>query len=137
MSVAGLRYALTVPQLNASERLLFIVLADRADKDGQCFPSQAWMAKKTDLSLRTVVRSLKSLEAKGHLARQRRSSVSGRSTDLLTLRLPSVGAKLARRLVPNVSTIPTSPYGVGKKEKKAEDKEGGSARMRLVHGGRS
>jgi DNA-binding transcriptional MocR family regulator len=118
MSVAGLRYALTVPKLTSSERLLFVMLADRADKNGNCFPSQEWMAKRTGLSLRTVVRAMKGLVEKGHMARQKRNSAAGRSSDLLTLRLPSPSAKLASTNVPNSMTIPSSPYGVDKKGRK-------------------
>ena len=119
MSIQGIRYALAVPGLNASERLVFTILADRADKDGNCFPSQAWIAKHTGLSIRTVIRSLKGLEKLGHIDRKKRSCAAGRTSDFIALRLPTQGAKMAGTKVPNRQTIPTSPYGVGKREEKS------------------
>lgn len=117
MSMQAIRYALTVPKLNASERLLFIVLADRADSNGACFPSQEWMAKRTGLSIRTIIRSLKFLEQAGHIERNRRFNAAGRTSDTITLRLPIQHAKKSPTKVPNVQSIPSSPYGVDKKGK--------------------
>mgnify|MGYP003441829958 CR=1 FL=1 len=136
MSIAGIRYALTVPKLSASERLIFIILADRADKMGRCYPSQAWIAKRTGISIRTIIRALRSLEAKGHIERENRFSASGRTSDFIHLRLPSQGDKMAPTKVPNRQTIPTSPYGVGIKEEKGAIQQAQSGSLKLINGGR-
>jgi DNA-binding transcriptional MocR family regulator len=129
MSIAAIRYALTVPKLNASERLLFILLADRADKDGECFPSQSWMSKRAGLSISTVVRSLKGLEAKGHLTRKKRSNAAGRTSDLIVLRVPTQNVKMTRTPPSNRSTIPSSPYGVDKKGKEGGFRDGATGEV--------
>lgn len=127
MSVAGLRYALTVPKLTSSERLLFIVIAD-AVKGDATFASQAWFAKRTGLCLRTVRSAMKGLEAKGHIERKPRYSEGQRTSDLIVARLPSRGEKLpaksAARKRQNVPSNPYSPYGVVEEKEKRARQDG-------------
>lgn len=116
MSIAGLRYALTVPKLTSSERLLFIIIAD-AVKGEVCWPSQGWLAKRSGLCVRTVRTSLEGLETKGHIVRDKRILDGKRTTDMIRANLPESrpkqAAKSAGRKLQKVPSNPTSPYGVG------------------------
>lgn len=142
MSIVGLRYALTVPKLNSSERLLFLILADAADKDGKCFPSQKWLAKRSGLSISTIIRSLNGLEDKGHLEREARYKDGSRTSDLFILRLPVKGVKMTPPLLSNRLSNPSSPYGVGEGKKEAPNGAGypecaGRPTLRSITGGRA
>ena len=50
----------------AMEKLIYMLLARYADKDGKCFPSQEKLCKITGIKdYRTIVKYLKQLEEKG------------------------------------------------------------------------
>ena len=142
MSVEGLRYALTVPKLTSSERLLFIILADAANKQNTCFPSQKWLGKRSGLSIRTIIRALQGLEAKGHLEREERYIEGSRTSDLYHLRLPLKGAKMSPPPLTNSMSNPYSPYGVVEGKKEAPSGAGlargaGRPALRSITGGRA
>lgn len=62
------------------------VLAERADLQGRCFPSQATIAEDANVSPRTVRSALKELEECGWITRQHRQRRDGsRSSDLITI----------------------------------------------------
>lgn len=140
MSFPAIRFALDFPKLNASERLTLLLLADRASKSGHCFPSQAYLADRSGLGLRTVTRSLKGLEEKGAIKRTKRSSKAGRTSDDYLILMPRQHAKLAGtqhaksadRFTPNSMTIPTCPNGLGKEEEETL----ASRKLTLIVGGR-
>lgn len=69
------------------EKLVLICLADAAnDEDWKCWPSQRHVANKTGYSIATIKRSMKSLEASGHVVRQHRLRNDGtRTSDVYTL----------------------------------------------------
>lgn len=70
----------------STEKFVLVVLADYADEEGSCFPGQKRIAEKVGGSERTVRRSLKSLEARGLIRRERRSRGDGsRSSDRYVL----------------------------------------------------
>lgn len=124
MSFNAIRFALDFPGLVSSERFVLIVLGDRANKSGHCFPSQAYLAERTGLSVRTVRQALNGLEGKGAIKRSKRFDQGGRTSDdylLLLRRVPaksaaSVPANDAATPRQNVPTIPTCPYGLGIRE---------------------
>ena len=58
--------------LNSTEKLVALALADHADDRGVCWPGQVGIAKKCGMSDRTVIRSIKSLENKNILKVERR-----------------------------------------------------------------
>lgn len=63
--------------LSASEKLVLLALADRADNKGRnCWPSVSTLAESTSQTDRTVRRALSSLEQKGHLTRKHREGTS-------------------------------------------------------------
>jgi DNA-binding transcriptional MocR family regulator len=74
-----------------------MMLAEMADKSGECFPSVDFIADRTRLSPRTVIRKLKELEADGLIGRTRRTTALGyRTSDLIRLFLGdhlAVGSK--------------------------------------------
>lgn len=112
MSFAGLKYAITVPRLTGSERLVFIFIADSVNKYNVCFPSQAWLSKKTGLCIRTVRAALLGLEGAGHIERKKRMKDGKRTSDLIHAILPKPAAKSAGRKGQKVPSNPISPYGV-------------------------
>lgn len=127
MSFASITYAMTVPDLSSSERLVFIYIAD-AERNGCCFPSQSWFAKRTGLCIRTVRSALEGLERKGHIEREIRYVEGKRTTDMIHARLPQKSKKLpaksAARNLQKVPSNPSSPYGVGDKGEKGPSREG-------------
>lgn len=89
MSVQAITAAFAVQGVSPSEKLLLLALANYADADGECWPSQTTLTFDTGLSERTIRTALASLEASGLLSRQRRNRPNGsRTSDLITLTLP-------------------------------------------------
>lgn len=97
-------YAQTVETSGA--KFVLVALADFADQEWSCFPSQERLAAMTGQSVRTVRRQLVALEEAGLLTRQvRRDSAGQRTTDRYYL-LPD---KMTGREVnqPDIHDIPT------------------------------
>lgn len=86
MSVRALTLAFAARKLSPAEKLVLLALADFADDQMRCWPSQEKIADITELSARTVWASLKELEARRMLSRVSRKRADGtRSTDVFTL----------------------------------------------------
>lgn len=64
--------ALYDTRLDASAKLVLMVLGSRTNKDGACWPAVETVAREASLSVRTVKRSLQLLEEAGWIARVRR-----------------------------------------------------------------
>lgn len=62
---------------NTLEKLVYIVLVDHTDDNGQCFPSVATIAAEAMCGERSVYTALKSLEAKGLITREPRYAANG------------------------------------------------------------
>lgn len=73
-----------------SEVLVLLALADQANDEGLCWPSQEKLAPKARQSVSTLRRSLRSLEKMGLLTTITRSSTRGRRSNLYLLH---IGAK--------------------------------------------
>lgn len=73
-----------------SEALVLLALADQANDEGLCWPSQEKLAPKARQSVSTLRRSLRSLEKMGLLTTITRSSTRGRRSNLYLLH---IGAK--------------------------------------------
>lgn len=86
--------------LGPSETLVLLALADAADDDGFCWPSQATLARKSRQTDRNVRRILNRLEGMGLLHIEARSSTHGRRSNLYYL---NVGFSLESRQEDNLS----------------------------------
>lgn len=71
-------WAMEVDTPDALSKWLLVVLADHANEDNICWPSQATLAKRTSMSRRTVNTKLSQLEEAGLISRQ--SGYEGKST---------------------------------------------------------
>ena len=82
-----------------SEALVLLALADQANDEGLCWPSQEKLAPKARQSVSTLRRSLRSLEKMGLLTTITRSSTRGRRSNLYLLHIgarPDLSMKSAR-----------------------------------------
>lgn len=61
-------------------KLVFLALADRADDQGHCYPSQKDLAKKSTMTVRSVQTHLKWLEDEGYIERTERRRNDGYRT---------------------------------------------------------
>src|SRR5215216_163282 len=76
-------------ELTAIERAVLLALADHADQDGRCFPSQQRLATFAGTGERSVRRALKRLEDVDLVRRSARFDSRGhRSSDLIELLYP-------------------------------------------------
>ena len=86
MSVQAITAAFAVQGLAPSEKLTLLALANYADQDGRCWPSQVTLSHDTGLSERTIWSALKKLEDAGLLERVKRRRQDGyRTSDRFTL----------------------------------------------------
>jgi len=77
MSARAITWAWEQTTTSSGQRLVLIALADRADDEGHCWPSAAWLARKCGLNERSVRRHLVTLEDQGLLQRERRHRANG------------------------------------------------------------
>lgn len=86
MSLKAMTCAMALRGVTASEKLLLLALANYADENMTCFPSQKRLADDACLSQRTVLNLLADLEARRMISRARRHRPDGsRSSDSITL----------------------------------------------------
>lgn len=117
MSVRAIRWAMEQTAGSAGAKAVLVVLADYADDDGCAFPSQAAMAARAEMGVRTLRRHLEQLEGSGLVKRERRVGVDGeRSSDGYQLALHvsaemSLPARLAADLPAKLAPSPTGQIG--------------------------
>lgn len=86
MSVEAITWAFKVDAEDSSAKLVLISIADYADEDWRCWPSQKKIAQRCNMSIRAVRSALGRLETMGFLRREIRSRADGgRTTDLHVL----------------------------------------------------
>jgi DNA-binding MarR family transcriptional regulator len=86
MSVQALTWAMDAVTGSPSHKLVLMNLADRAGFEWECWPSQATIARQTEMSERTVRRLLAELERLGFLTRRHRYDHEGhRTSDMIVL----------------------------------------------------
>jgi hypothetical protein len=86
VSVKALTCAMALRGVSPSEKLLLLALANYADENMQCYPSQRRLAEDTCLSDRTIRTLLCGLEERRIISRQERQRRdNSRATDLVTL----------------------------------------------------
>jgi Helix-turn-helix domain len=100
VSLEQSRRAWAVPDMAPLPRLMLLALADLAnDAGGQCFPSQATLARQTGISDRHVRNLLADLIAAGHVTLVRKATGSTSASYQLTLP-PLPAATASRQPVP-------------------------------------
>jgi hypothetical protein len=82
MSIAIMTEVWKIEGLSASQKLVFLSLADNANDQGECYPSIRQIAARTCLSERAVRDAVRSLERLGYVSSASRAGTS--STYLLT-----------------------------------------------------
>ena len=87
MSLKATSWAWEIPtkDIGMTNKFVLLALADYADKDGICFPSQATLGDKVDLSERSIRTALDALEGMGLIIREARSSTFGRRSDVVKI----------------------------------------------------
>lgn len=107
MSVQALSWALDIEGVETGPRFVLVVLANRADEDGRCFPSVRAIVRQTAMDERTVRRHIATLIERGYLSRTTRARANGSQTsneyELAVGR--SVGARGAGN-TPGAGTMP-------------------------------
>lgn len=99
MSVRASTWAWFLEEVMGSEALVLLALADQANDEGFCWPSQQKLAPKARQSVSTLRRSLRSLEKMGLLTTITRSSTRGRRSNVYLLHIgakPDLSMKSAR-----------------------------------------
>ena len=89
MSVQAISAVLAMRGVGPAKKMVLMALANYADENGRCWPSNARIADECGVSRRQVIRVLKELETDGFIARtpdeRRDGSQSASITDLLML----------------------------------------------------
>lgn len=99
MSVRASTWAWSLEEVMGSEALVLLALADQANDEGFCWPSQQKLAPKARQSVSTLRRSLRRLEKMGLLTTITRSSTRGRRSNVYLLHIgakPDLSMKSAR-----------------------------------------
>ena len=97
MSIAAMTWAWGLEELPPGETLVLLALADQANDQGLCWPSQETIASKARCSLRSVKRAVNSLRNAGLLEvehRGREGFSKGRKSNIYRL---NVGAEISAK----------------------------------------
>lgn len=85
MSILAMTWAWGLSVLDPSQKIVLLSLADQANDEGYCWPSQQVIAERTSMGERTVRRHINSLSELGLLTVEVRSSTSGRRSNVYWL----------------------------------------------------
>ena len=91
MSIKAMNWVWKLEDLSPSETLILLALADQANDQGYCYPSQSTLAQKGRCSVRTIKRAVKNFEQWGLLRIEARSNPTGRLSNIYYL---NVGAEV-------------------------------------------
>jgi len=113
MSTWAVNWAYEQTVKPATRKFVLVSLANFADENGYCFPSQQTLASMTDQGVSTVREHLKALESEGIISREHRYAKQGggRTSDGFWLQAPP------ERLKPPVKGAESKPPKAGGKEK--------------------
>jgi biotin operon repressor len=90
MSFQAMTWARGIKTGSATTKAVLLAVANYADEEGVCWPSQEQLADDTELSRHSIMRALDTLEDAGLLERERRHRGDGsRTSDLIMLDLSS------------------------------------------------
>lgn len=85
MSLSAMVWAWQIPDLKTTEKIVLLCLADAANHENKCWPSQAHIAAKCSLKRQTVNKTLSSLAGKKLIGIEHRVSVRGQSSNIYFL----------------------------------------------------
>jgi DNA-binding transcriptional regulator YhcF (GntR family) len=90
MSYSAMAWARAIKTGSATVKSVLLAVANYADEEGICWPSQDQLAEDTELSRHSIMRALDQLEDMGLMSRERRHRKDGsRTSDLIMLDLSS------------------------------------------------
>lgn len=113
MSIQAVAWAIDQKAGSAAGKVVLLCLANYADEDGKCWPSQETIAAETELSERSVREWLQKLEEAGLLTRTKRRRDDGyRASDLIHLAFKNQPAKSAGKTNSHRQLTPTLPEPV-------------------------
>lgn len=113
MSIQAVAWAIDQKTGSAAGKVVLLCLANYADEEGKCWPSQETIAAETELSERSVREWLQKLEEVGLLSREKRRRDDGyRASDLIRLAFKNQPAKSAGKVQSHRQLAPTLPEPV-------------------------
>lgn len=92
-------------QLHPTSRLILTILADMANDQGECWPSQDTIANRAGVSFETVKRQIKNLRESGYISSEQRKN----STCVYSLNLPAWEGATQTRSVPAPEAMEPMP----------------------------
>lgn len=90
MSIKQMKYAFDCKDLNPTQKLIMLALADNANDNGVCFPSWNTIQQKTSLSRGALSSNLKKLSENGLLIQKHRNRKNGSRTSSKYLIFPKL-----------------------------------------------
>lgn len=88
MSIKFMLKALETKVGNPARKLVLIKLCDNANDSGECWPSHAHIAAHCEMTTRSVITHINTLEADGFLSIRKRKGLKGNDTNVYTLTFP-------------------------------------------------
>lgn len=108
MSIQAVAWAIEQKTGSPAGKVVLMCLANYADENGECWPSQATIAKETELSERSVREWLQRLEDAGLIEREHRQRADGsRKSDLIRMKFQP--ANFSGRTQSNRQDVPIQP----------------------------
>lgn len=96
MSVQAISWALKQRVGNGAAKFVLITLANYADADGNCWPSQATLAAECEVSVRAIREYMLRLEMVGLISREERRRDDGsRRSDMISVKIESENKQAA------------------------------------------
>lgn len=117
MSVQAIGWALSVKAGSTAAKCVLIALANYADANGICWPSQALIAKQTEQSIDTVQRRLKDLETQNLVSKIERKEQRGKQGGLYFYQLSMPKAE-------QIQSVETTPQPAARLPRKTNHAAG-------------
>ena len=113
MSILAMTWAWGLMELDQSQTLVLLALADAANDEGVCWPSQAEIGRKARLKDRAVRNQIRSLEAAGLLSVSRRATPQGRKTNVYRLNIGCDFSLQSKQPARNAGWVPNRHRDTG------------------------
>ena len=109
----AMTWAWGLTDLDQSQTLVLLALADAANDEGVCWPSQAEIGRKARLKDRAVRNQIRSLEAAGLLSVSRRATPQGRKTNVYRLNIGCDFSLQSKQPARNAGWVPNRHRDAG------------------------